>query len=169
MRELDELPFAVGFTVLDDSIGLSRAAENRENQPVDVDRWELVLTPQKHLKRFRDNLSLVQLFSRPKKKLHVMFHRDPLFRHWISLAMADDQMWSSPEIKLGFFGALNEYQVSRPAAHQASLGSIHVPIAVFARCLTTTGYDAIRIESHGQKMPITPSFIETESGTAQHR
>ena len=49
-------------------------------RPMDVDRWELVISPQEYLNRFKDSLADIHLISRaPIRTLHTTYHRGPAF------------------------------------------------------------------------------------------
>ncbi|RSH93591.1 hypothetical protein EHS25_006236 [Saitozyma podzolica] len=134
-------------------------------QPIDVDRWELVLSPEEYLNRFIDSLADTQLISRaPVRKLHTTYHRGPAFDRYLLLAEAIHQLWVDLRYKDPFFRHLNRYHVAQPGTLelQASLGNVHLPTAVFIHCLMAAGCDTIRLKAYGQKMPMTEDFLRTE-------
>jgi hypothetical protein len=143
-----------------------------ERQPMDVDRWELVLSPEEYLNRFKDSLADIQLISRaPLRKLHTTYHRGPAFNRYLLLAEATHQLWVDLRYKEPFFRELNRYQIARPGRLdlQASLGNVHLPTAVFIHCLMAAGCDTIRLKAYGQKMPMTGDFLHSEPAQTDHR
>lgn len=155
----------------DDSLA-ALAVEQPEAKPTDVDRWELVLTPQEYLLRFEDTLASVQLVNRaPIRKPHTTFHRGPDFSRWLLLAQANHSIWVDTSYKAAFFHALNDYQTAQPGllVSQASLGSAHVPTAGFIHCLQEAGCDTVRIKEYGQKMPLVDQFLSGEPAQEDHR
>jgi hypothetical protein len=139
---------------------------------MDVDRWELIISPDEYLHRFKDTLAEVQLINRaPLRKLHTTYHRGPGFDKWLLLAESIHQLWISPGYKDRFFQHLNQYQTAQPGKFQlqASTGRATIPTAVFIHCLSRAGCDAIRLKAYGQKMPIHRMFLKTEPAQADHR
>lgn len=139
---------------------------------MDVDRWELVISPDEYLHRFKDSLAEVQLLSRaPIRKLHTTYHRGPSFTRWLLLAESIHQLWISPKYKDPFFQHLNQYQTAQPGRFQlqASTGRATIPTAVFIHCLSQAGCNTIRLKAYGQKMPIHRMFLKTEPAQEEHR
>ena len=67
-----DLPFAEEFSILSDLSEDSPPINSLNPQPVDVDRWELVISPEEYQRRFKDTLATVQLISRaPLRRLHT--------------------------------------------------------------------------------------------------
>ena len=66
---------------------------------------------------------------------------------------------------------LNEFNVVQPGRfnYQATLGSSHVPTAVFVHCLDAAGCDTIRLKAYGQEMPMLDEFMQTEPADVDHR
>jgi len=162
---LDNLRFAEQFAVLANMEKRSEAVGELAAQPMDVDRWELVLSPAEYLGRFKDTLATVQLMSRmSKRRMHTTYHRGPKFNSWLLLAEANHQLWVDPKYKERFFDKVNEYQVAQPGKfnNQANLGNVHVPTSVFIHCLLAPGCDAIRLKAYGQKMPLVDRFLKKE-------
>ena len=139
---------------------------------MDVDRWELVLSPEEYLNRFKDSLADIQLISRaPLRKLHTTYHRGPAFDRYLLLAEATHQLWVDLRYKEPFFEQLNRYHIAQPGTldFQASLGNVHLPTTVFIHCLMAAGCDTIRLKAYGQKMPMTDDFLHTEPAQTDHR
>lgn len=145
--------------------------DNLEAAIMDVDRWELVISPIEYLARFKDTLSTVQLVNRaPLRRLHTTYHRGPDFSKWLLLADATHQLWIDSKHKDVFFEFLNDYQVAQPGAliQQASTGRALISTAVFVHCLISAGCNSIRLKAYGQKMPIDGQFMKTEPAQVDH-
>jgi hypothetical protein len=167
-----DLPYKDEFTTLTDLTMDSEPFTELDPQPVDVDRWELVLSPEEYLVRFKDTLSTVQLVNRaPHRKMHTTYHRGPAFDRWLLLAEANHQLWIDPRYKDGFFAKLAEYQTAQPGriAQQASLGSVHLSTTVFVHCLGAANCDTIRLKAYGQKTPLIDRFVTREPAQLDHR
>lgn len=167
-----DLAYAPEFNILSDLAAASESLEELNPQSVDVDRWELVITPDEYLRRFKDTLSTVQLINRvPLRSLHTTYHRGPNFNKWMLLAQANHQLWIHPRHKDAFFIALEEHQTVQPGPLplQASLGSVHVSTTVFIHCLNASGCDTIRLKAYGQKTPLEARFISHEPAQVDHR
>jgi len=139
---------------------------------MDVDRWEVVISPREYLRRFKDTLATIQLVNRiPLRTLHTTYHRGPAFDKWLLLAEANHQIWINPKHKDDFFTELEAYHtVQRGKIQlQASIGKAHVSTAVFIRCLEQVGCQTIRLKEYGQKMPIDQEFIKTEPAEINHQ
>ena len=157
------LPYAEEFTALVDLSEESPAINGLDPQPVDVDRWELVISPEEYQRRFKDTLATVQLISRaPLRRLHTTYHRGPGFDRWLLLAQANHQLWVDPQFKDPFFAKLDQYQIAQPGQLplQASQGNVHLSTSVFVRCLSQAGCDTIRLKAYGQKTPIDEDFVQ---------
>lgn len=166
--------FMTGFTLMSDMEPDEQrlVVRNLDPMPLDVDRWELVISPDEYLARFKDTLATVQLINRaPLRKLHTTYHRGPGFEKWLLLAQANHQLWVSPKYKDRFFTELNRYQTAQPGKlpMQASTGHAHVPTSVFIHCLNTAGCRAIRLKTYGQKMPLTDMFLTKEPAQTDHQ
>lgn len=167
-----ELPYKDEFNILTNLLPDSPQIIGLDPQPVDVDRWELVVSPEEYLRRFKDTLATVQLVNRaPHRKMHTTYHRGPAFDHWLLLAQANHQLWIDPRFKDGFFTKLAEYQTAQPGrlAHQASLGSVHLSTTVFVHCLKAVRCDTIRLKAYGQKTPLIDRFVNKEPAQTDHR
>jgi len=124
---MPELPFMNEFTILTNLSLTSPPFSDLESQPIDVDRWELVISPAEYLRRFKDTLATVQLTSwAPRRKLHTTHHRGPGFDKWLLLGRSNHQLWINPKYKEDFFHELNVYQTAQPGRFtlQASLGNV---------------------------------------------
>ena len=92
-----DLPYAGEFSTLCDLSADSPAINGLDPHPVDVDCWELVISPAEYLLRFKDTLATVQIISRaPLRRLHTTYHRGPGFDRWLLLAQANHQLWVDP-------------------------------------------------------------------------
>lgn len=171
---VNDQPFMDAFHLLgemeeDDQ---ATAIDRIHAEPIDVDRWEVVLSPELYVTKFRDTLATVRLIDRaPWRKLHTTYHRGPGFDNWLLLAQANHQIWVDPRFKDGFFKSLNKYHTAQPGhlAAQASMGQATISAAVFTHCLTRAGCDTVRIKAYGQKMPLTPQFLKSEPADNNHR
>lgn len=168
-----DLSFSDEFSILPNESPVSYiSAIGLTPQPVDVDRWELVLTPEEYLERFKDTLAAVQLINRaPIRRLHRTYHRGPGFDGWLLLAKANHEIWVDPRYKAPFFTMLGKYQTAQPGQYplQASLGSAHVSTSVFIHCLSKAGCDTLRIKAYGQKTPLVERFLNREPAQVLHR
>jgi hypothetical protein len=134
---------------------------------MDVDRWEVVISPQEYLRRSKDTLATIQLVNRiPLRTLHTTYHRGPAFDRWLLLAEANHQIWINSKHKSDFFAKLEEYHTVQAGKImlQASIGKAHVSTAVFVRCSEQAGCHTIRLKEYGQKMPIER---QNEDGTGR--
>jgi hypothetical protein len=167
-----DLAYSAEFNILSELAAVSDSLEELDPRPVDVDRWELVITPDEYLQRFKDTLSTVQLINRlPLRRLHTTYHGGPAFDKWMLLAQANHQLWIHPRYKDAFVTALEEHQTVQPGTLplQASLGSVHVSTTVFIHCLKESGCDTIRLKTYGQKTPLEARFISHEPAQVNHR
>jgi hypothetical protein len=141
-------------------------------RPMDVDRWELVISPEEYLNRFKDSLADIQLVNRaPLRKLHTTYHRGPAFDKYLLIAEATHQIWVDLRFKKPFFKALDEFVDAQEGIleYQASQGKAHLPTSVFIDCLMAAGCHTIRLKSYGQKMPMMAPFLQNEPAQINHR
>jgi len=81
-----DLPYAEEFPTLVDLSEDSPAINGLDPQPVDVDRWELIISPQEYQRRFKDTLATVQLISRaPLRRLQDFAMNDRVQPHILAL------------------------------------------------------------------------------------
>jgi hypothetical protein len=164
---------STGYQVLADVLQQNTDVwETLTPSPLDVDRWELVLTPDEYKEKLKDTINTVQLVNRiPVRRPSTTYHRGPRFDKWLLLAEAIHQLWIEPQYKDGFFQALEEYQAAEKGKlpNQASQGVATVSTSVFVLCLNRAGCDTIRLKAYGQKTPYTPEFISTEPASPNHR
>ena len=172
-RPVVDLPYLDQFTILTDLTEHSPAYSSLAARDIDVDRWEVSISPEEYLRRFQDQLELVQIVGRaPTRRLTTPFHRGPAFDRWLLLGKANHQMWVSMGYKKPFFQAMYRYQELYPGRfqNQASLGNVMVSTAVFIHCLTAeTDCDTIRLKAYGQKMPLVGPFYRSEPAQEDHR
>jgi hypothetical protein len=141
-------------------------------RPMDVDRWELVISPEEYLNRFKDSLADIQLVNRaPLRKLHTTYHRGPAFDKYLLIAEATHQLWVDLRLKTPFFNALDDHMDAQEGTleYQASQGKAHLPTSVFIDCLMAAGCHTIRLKSYGQKMPMMTPFLHNEPAQTDHR
>jgi hypothetical protein len=141
-------------------------------RPMDVDRWELVISPEEYLNRFKDSLADIQLVNRaPKRKLHTPYKRGPAFDKYLLMAEATHELWVDLRFKKPFFRALDDIMDTQPGTleYQASEGKAHIPTSVFIDCLKAAGCHTIRLKSYDQKMPMTAPFLQNEPAQTDHR
>jgi hypothetical protein len=171
-QDVRDQPFMDEFWLLTDMQRSDDIVAALDPQPMDVNRWELVLSPQEYLNRFKDSLADIQLISRaPLQKLHTTYHRGPAFDKYLLLAEATHQLWVDLRYKEPFFDELNRYHIAQPGrlSLQASLGNVHLPTAGFIHCLIAAGCHTIRLKAYGQKMPMTNDFLHNEPAQTNHR
>jgi hypothetical protein len=171
---IQDEPFMRGWDQLHHlmSAGRREVYDYLVHKSLDVDRWELVMSPEEYLNRFDDTLATVQLINRaPKRQLKRTYHRGPAFNRWLLLAQTTHQLWVDVKYKDEFFQHLSEYQTAQPGPmlFQASTGTALITTGVFIRCLVRAGCDTIRIKAFGQKMPLIPRFMPTEPAQRNHR
>jgi len=171
---LDQPFMTAGFHLLSDMMqaGRTEAYELLGHGELDVDRWELVMSPKLYLERFKDTLTTVQLVNRaPKRPLATTYHRGPGFNRWLLLAQANYQLWVDTKYKKDFFRHLTQYQTAQPGRFllQASSGKALIPTSIFIHCLTQAECDTMKIKAFGQKMPITCQFLHSKPAETNHR
>jgi hypothetical protein len=139
---------------------------------MDVDRWEVVISPQRYHRRFKDTLATIQLVNRiPLRTLHTTYHRGPAFDRWLLLAEANYQIWINPKHKANFFAELEEYHTVQAGKTmlQVSVGKTYLSTAVFVRCVEQVGCHIIRLKEYGQKLPIERQFVKTKPAKVDHQ
>jgi hypothetical protein len=174
LPEILQQPFMDGFHLLQDILQQEDAElwDLLGDMELDVDRWEVVLTPDEYLTRFKDSLAAVTLVNWiPKRKMDRTYHRGPGFDRWLLLGESVHQLWIHPDYKQAFFTQVDRYQTAQPGPHadQASTGRAQLGTSVFIHCLKEAGCDTIRIKAYGQKLPITDKFLPTEPADVTHR
>jgi len=98
------------FKVLADMEDQEDVLDGLVARPMDVDRWELVISPEEYLNRFKDSLADLQLVNRaPLRKLHTTYHRGPAFDKYLLIAEATHQLWVDLRFKKPFFNALDDH------------------------------------------------------------
>lgn len=171
-QDVRDQPFMDKFRLLDELGNREVILDGAKRKPMDVDRWEMVISPAEYLRRFKDTLADVQLISRaPMRKLHTTHHRGPAFDRYMLLGEATHQLWVDVRHKEAVLEELNKFNVVQPGRfnYQATLGNTHVPTAVFIHCLDAAGCDTIRLKAYGQKMPMLEEFMQTEPADVDHR
>jgi hypothetical protein len=114
-QDVQDQPFMDQFKLLMDLDYGDDILAGLDPQPMDVDRWELVLSPEEYLNRFKDSLADIQLISRATlRRLHTTYHRGPALDRYLLLAEATHQLWVDLRHKEPFFQELNRYQIAQP-------------------------------------------------------
>lgn len=157
------LPFMQEWTLVDPSAlapDLYSAATNFSNPPMDVDRWEIALSPTAFSNRFPFVLTMVQLVSHIPQPQPSIAETSNI-SSWIQLGTCSGQLWVRAKIKDPFFKELQKYQTVQPgaAAKQASRGHAQIPIRLFVDCLIAAGCRTIWLKTYAQKMEITPVML----------
>jgi len=141
--------------------------------PLDMDRFELVITPQTYLARSSNEIATVQLVNRmPLHTLDRTYNAGPAFDTWLLLAKHTFEIWVQPRYKDGFFTSLANYQAVQPSpvVNQASTGQSVVPLNIFIHCLVQAACPVLKIKAYGQKMPIALPFHTIQNEPADvHR
>jgi len=108
-----------------------------------VDRWEIVISCQEYLNRFKDTLATVQLVNRvPSRQLVRTYHAGPAFNEWMSLGHSNHMILSCSSTRKPFFSFLDKFQIAQPGRLplQASTGQALVTTSVVIYCLLASGY-----------------------------
>jgi len=171
-QDVRDQPFMDQFKLLANVEDQGDVLDGLLARPMDVDRWELVISPEEYLDRFKDSLADIQLRNRaPLRKLHTPYKRGPAFDKYLLIAEATHQLWVDLRYKKPFFNALDEFMDVQEGTleYQASQGKAHLPTSVFIDCLIAAGCHTIRLKSYGQKMPMTAPFLHNEPAQINHR
>ena len=131
-------------------------------QAMDVDRWEITMSPDQYLLEYPTPLASVTLASyspRGRKKNH-----DDVHANWMLLATGPHQIFFDPDYQAGFFMALSQFITTAPTGgtQRAVYGSPMVHVGVLVFCLKAAGCTAIRLKLYGQKTPLDGRFITRE-------
>jgi hypothetical protein len=161
------LPFMDECSMLGDMEEEQRIAlvGGLDRNAMDVDRWEIVISCQEYLNRFKDSLATVQLVNRvPSRQLVRTYHIGPAFNKWMLLGHSNHMLWVPQLHKEAFFGFLGDFQTAQPGQLplQASTGQALMSTSVFIYCPLRSGCRTLRLKVYGQKMPLDDSFMVTE-------
>ncbi|OCF40845.1 hypothetical protein I317_05295 [Kwoniella heveanensis CBS 569] len=148
---------------------------------MDVDKWEINMSPDFYHSQFPSTLSTVKLSCHiPKRNPsagnvvegdlddHQRGQQD--FEDWLLLAESGHQLWVEQRFKQGFYEELKNWRTIQPAdaEWQSTYGTSHVPVSVFVHCLNTSGCDTIHLKGYGQKLPLLPPFQAQEPAQLDH-
>jgi len=142
-----------------------------DRNAMDVDRWEIVISCNEYLRRFKDTLATVQLINRiPSRQLVRSYHTGPAFNKWMLLGHSNHMIWVPQIHKQAFFNFLDKFQTAQPGRLplQASTGQALVTTSVFIHCLIQSGCRTLRLKVYGQKMPLDHRFVVTEPAEERH-
>ena len=167
------LPFMDECSMLKDIEEEQRIAlvNGLDRNVMDVDRWEIVISCQEYLNRFKDSLATIQLVNRvPSRQLVRTYHTGPAFNKWMFLGHSNHMIWVPQIHKEAFFGFLGEFQTAQPGRLplQASTGQALMSTSVFIYCLLRSGCRTLRLKAYGQKMPLDDRFMVTEPAQEDH-
>ena len=142
--------------------------ENTFSDFIDLDKWEIALSPDAYQHRFFGTLPLVQLVSHIPKRLPAIAQATN--DDWMLLASSVHQIWIKAGFKYAFMRALKKRQVVQPGKHplQACSGRILIPVKVFIDCLKRAGCQTLWIKAYGQKLPLTDQFLGIEPSFPAH-
>lgn len=138
-------------------------------KPMDVDKMEICMTPDRYLQEFDTPLALVRLSSHaPRIRRTKPGDRGHEFSNWLLLAESCHQLWIDPIYKGAFYQELKKLRTIHPAASAwvSTYGNAHLPIRTFVGCLKRSGCKLLRYKAYGQKMPISMALVH-ESDPAQ--
>ena len=150
---------------------VSERGQTLEADYVDVDKWEIALSPHYYGKQFRSGLATVQLAShQPLKPRLRAGEPEPYFYKWLLLGDAGHQLYMEQRFKGPFITALKDWRTIQPAEadFQASYGAAHIPVRVFVDSLQRAGCTTLRLKAYGQKLPLIPRFRIPEPAEATH-
>ena len=136
---------------------------------LDVDKWEIAMSPDFYQQAFNNPLALVQLASHVPKRTPCIASTS-LIDDWMLLANATHQIWVEAKIKHNFFRRLQDWQTVQPGKFrlQATLGRVLVPVSVFVDCLNKAQCTTMVIKAYGQKLALLDRFINTEPAQVDH-
>ncbi|EIW69240.1 hypothetical protein TREMEDRAFT_30502, partial [Tremella mesenterica DSM 1558] len=140
--------------------------ENYRPDPLDVDKWEISMSPDGYQTEFDSPLAMVQLASHmPNRSFSI-----DTAGGWMLLASSVHQIWVDQRVKGRFFKALQRRQTVQPGKHkyQASMGRVLVPVSVFVHCLRRAGCRTLRIKAYGQKLQMLDRYITREPAQVDH-
>lgn len=163
--------FMAGFDLLSELGNEQVWVDSLVGRPVDVDRWELCLTPNEYLRRFKDVLAEIEVVNNINPRpLHTTFHRGPAFDKYLLLAKLTHQIWINPIHKARIFEVLKGAITIEPGTHptQSSQGTHRVGLPMIIDALNEAGCLAMRIKSYGQKRPLTDQFTMGEPAEEGH-
>ena len=139
---------------------------------IDVDKWEIALSPLAYQQFFSSALATVQLASHTPRRKPLKDGADvPDFYNWLLLAASGHQLWMDPKYKEDFFKELRKWRTIQPAKtkFQTTYGSVHLPVNVLVHCLTTAGCTTLRLKAYGQKLPLIDQFYKAEPAQPDHK
>ena len=142
-----------------------------EASTVDVDKWEIAISPDVYAEQFGSILATVRLSSHtPKRKAMKDDQPGFHFDQWLLLAESGHQLWMDQQFKTGFFTELKRWRTIQPAktSFQASYGSAIIPVSIFVHCLNIAGCPTLRLKMYGQKLPLTEQFGNGEPAQLDH-
>ena len=159
------LPSSRGFQLLS-ALSESQQANivNSLHYPwVDVDKWEIFLSPDQYLTQFGSTLATVQIASQATGR-KGKGNQDGEFDDWLLLATSGHQLKIDPRFKPAFFAHLATFRTIQPApeSFRASLGTSHVPTPVFVHCLEKAGCSTLLLKQYGQKLPLINPYLGLE-------
>ena len=167
---VSSLPFTHHFKSLD--AAKTQAAETLvlRRQPLDVDMWEIAMSPEEYGSRFSSVLASVELACHTTGVPSGRNGHEPEFKGWIMLGKNNHQLWVHPDIKGPFFDELCKRRVVFESTSPliATYGSPMIPVREFTRCLVKARCQTLWIKAYGQKLPIGTGPLDEEPAQADH-
>lgn len=172
--DFSALPFFKEFRTLASLHASERDAIYAETTrlPVDVDKWEVAMSPTFYLRHIDTPVACVRLASHaPKSKPRRKDEPKTPFDGWLLLADDVHLIFVDPAIKAPFYRELKKTHIVRPSRFPwvSSTGGAAIPIRRFVECLQVAHCSTIRLKQYGQKMPIDKRYITRPIADAEHR
>ena len=170
-RELvANLPFAHHFRALD--AAETQAAETLvlRRQPLDVDMWEIAMSPAEYGQRFSTVLASVELACHTTRVATGRNGHEPEFKGWILLGKNNHYLWVPTNVKSAFFDELCKRRIVFESTSPliATYGSPMIPVTEFVRCLVKARCSTLWIRAYGQKLAIGTGLLDQEPAQADH-
>ena len=131
-------------------------------QPLDVDMWEIAMSPEEYGSRFSSVLASVELACHTTGVPSGRNGHEPEFKGWIMLGKNNHQLWVHPEVKGPFFDELCKRRVVFESTSPliATYGSPMIAVREFTSCLVKARCQTLWIKAYGQKLAIGTGPLE---------
>lgn len=170
-RELiTSLPFKHHFKPMDNPHAMAGAHMVVRRQPLDVDMWEIAMSPEEYGRRFSTVLASVELACHATAVPMGRNGHAPEFKSWILLGKNNHHLWVHPDIKSAFFDELCKRRIIFESTSPliATYGSPVIPMSEFVRCLIKARCTTLWIKVYGQKLAIGRGPLDEEPAQSTH-
>ena len=150
---------------------LQEIQRTMSTKELDVDKWEITLTPAGLQQRFSGSMPVVRLSNHINKRPYDSASQGaPEFSHFMLIAEAVHELWVNRELKQALVTQLQKFQLIQPAKDPGllSYGKAIFPISNLTQALTDARVNSIRLRLYGQKLTITPALLANDPGEASH-